>query len=126
MSAQALHGSIHPFDKSQPLKLEGPSAQVLPQLALQQGVENPEGGTVCMAIEWQEASRKFKIVWFCGLIGAPVLSVIIWRLQIPYVEVYLIIVAIVAWTAAILYKKRRRIADETTVEEKEENAQGGQ
>jgi hypothetical protein len=61
-----------------------------------------------MAIEWNEASTKFKIAWFSCLIGAPVLSVIIWRLQIPYVEVYLIIVAIAAWTAAILYKRRKK------------------
>lgn len=71
-------------------------------------VENPEGGNVLMAIEWQEASTKFKIVWFCGLIGAPVFSVIIWRLQIAYVEVYLILVAIAAWTAAILFKRHKR------------------
>jgi uncharacterized membrane protein len=95
---------------------------VLPQLVRLQGVENPEGGNVCMAIEWQEASRKFKIVWFCGLIGAPVLSVIIWRLQIPYVEVYLIIVAIAAWTAAILYTRRRRMAAGPPSEEKEDQA----
>lgn len=62
-----------------------------------------------MAIEWHEASTKFKITWFCGLIGVPVLSVIIWRLQIPYIEVYLVIVAIAAWTAAILYKRRKKI-----------------
>lgn len=61
-----------------------------------------------MAIEWNEASTKFKIAWFSCLIGAPVLSVVIWRLQIPYVEVYLIIVAIAAWTAAILYKRRKK------------------
>ena len=61
-----------------------------------------------MAIEWNEASTKFKIAWFSCLIGAPVLSVIIWRLQIPYVEIYLIIVAIAAWTAAILYKRRKK------------------
>lgn len=79
-----------------------------------------------MAIEWHEASTKFKIAWLSCLIGAPVLSVIIWRLQIPYVEAYLIIVAIAAWTAAILYKRRRRIADDPTVEEKEDKAQGGQ
>lgn len=61
-----------------------------------------------MAIEWNEASTKFKIAWFSCLIGAPALSVVIWRLQIPYVEVYLIIVAIAAWTAAILYKRRKK------------------
>jgi hypothetical protein len=61
-------------------------------------------------------------VWFCGLIGAPVLSVIIWRLQIPYVEAYLIIVAIAAWTAAILYKRRRRMAAGPPSEEKEGQA----
>lgn len=75
-----------------------------------------------MAIEWQEASRKFKVVWFCGLIGAPVLSVIIWRLQIPYVEVYLIVIAIAAWTAAILHKRRRRIAAGLSAEEREDQA----
>jgi hypothetical protein len=78
-----------------------------------------------MAIEWNEASTKFKIAWFSCLIGAPVISVVLYRMQIPYLEVYLIILAIAAWTAAILYKRRRRIADNSTVEEKEENAQGG-
>ncbi|HOI17262.1 MAG TPA: hypothetical protein PK036_13070 [Geobacteraceae bacterium] len=61
-----------------------------------------------MAIEWHEASTRFKVAWISGLFGAPVLSVIIWRFQIPYVEVYLIIVAIAAWTAAILYKRRKK------------------
>lgn len=61
-----------------------------------------------MAIDWNEASTKFKIAWFSWLIGAPVLSVIIWRLQIPYVEIYLIIVAIAVWTWAILYERRKR------------------
>jgi hypothetical protein len=75
-----------------------------------------------MSIEWHEASTKFKIAWFCGLIGVPVLSVIIWRLQIPYIEIYLIIVAIAAWTAAILYKRRRRIAAGLPSEEKEDQA----
>lgn len=66
-----------------------------------------------MAIEWHEASIKFKIVWFSCLIGAPVLSVIIWRLQIPYVEIYLLIIAIAAWTSAVLYKRRKkRMAEE--------------
>lgn len=68
-----------------------------------------------MAIEWQEASRKFKIAWVSWLIGAPVISVILYRMQIPYVEVYLIIVAIAAWTAAILYKRRKN----TFVDEKD-------
>lgn len=79
-----------------------------------------------MAIEWQEASRKFKIVWFCGLIGAPVLSVIIWRLQIPYVEVYLIVIAIAAWTAAILHKRRRAgsVAEESDDQSREDNSHG--
>ena len=63
-----------------------------------------------MAIEWREASRKFKIAWFSWLIGAPVLSVIIWRMEIPYVEIYLIVIAIAAWTAAILYKRRKNTA----------------
>lgn len=71
-----------------------------------------------MAIEWYEASTKFKIAWVSWLIGAPVLSVIIWRLQIPYVEVYLIIIAIAAWTAAILYKRRRRMASGISAKEK--------
>jgi hypothetical protein len=75
-----------------------------------------------MAIEWNEASTKFKIAWISWLIGAPVLSVIIWRLQIPYVEAYLIIVAIAAWTAAILYKRRRRMAAGPPSEEKEGQA----
>jgi len=61
-----------------------------------------------MSIEWHEASTKFKIAWLSCLIGAPVLSVIIWRLQIPYVEIYLIILAIAAWTAAILYRRRKK------------------
>jgi hypothetical protein len=61
-----------------------------------------------MAIEWKEASTKFKIAWFSWLIGAPVISVIIWRLQIPYVEVYLIIIAVAAWTSAIIFKRRKR------------------
>lgn len=66
-----------------------------------------------MTLEWNETSTKFKIAWLSWLIGAPVLSVIIWRLQIPYVEIYLIIIAIAAWTAAFLYKRRKkRMAEE--------------
>lgn len=75
-----------------------------------------------MAIDWSEASTKFKISWISWLIGAPVLSVIIWRLQIPYIEVYLIIVAIAAWTAAILHKRRRRMAAGPPSEQKEDQA----
>jgi len=79
-----------------------------------------------MAIEWQEASTKFKIAWFSWLIGAPVISVIIWRLQIPYVEIYLIIIAVAAWTAAILYKRHRRTAAGSTPEKHDDSFQGGQ
>jgi Flp pilus assembly protein TadB len=61
-----------------------------------------------MPIDWNEASTKFKIAWFSWLIGAPLLSVIIWRLQIPYVEIYLIVIAIAVITWAILYKRRKR------------------
>ena len=63
-----------------------------------------------MAIEWQDASRKFKIAWFSWLIGAPMISVIIWRMQIPYIEIYLIVIAAASWTAAILYKRHKRTA----------------
>ena len=77
-----------------------------------------------MAIEWHEASTKFKIVWFSCLIGAPVLSVIIWRLQIPYVEIYLIIIAIAAWTAAILYRRRKKsITEEVSMVKDHERIQ---
>ncbi len=75
-----------------------------------------------MAIEWHEASTKFKIAWVSWLIGAPVLSVIIWRLQIPYVQIYLIIIAIAAWTAAFLYKRRRRMASGISAEERKDQA----
>lgn len=61
-----------------------------------------------MPIDWNEASTKFKVAWFSWLIGAPLLSVIIWRLQIPYVEIYLIVIAIAIMTCAILYKRRKR------------------
>lgn len=75
-----------------------------------------------MAIEWHEASTKFKIAWVSWLIGAPVLSVIIWRLQIPYVQIYLIIIAIAAWTAAFLYKRRGRMASGISAEERKDQA----
>jgi hypothetical protein len=78
-----------------------------------------------MAIEWQEASTKFKIAWFSWLIGAPVISVIIWRLQIPYVEIYLIIIAVAAWTAAILYKRHRRAVAGSTPDKHDDSFQGG-
>ena len=86
--------------------------QVLQQLVLLQGVEKLRRRVDSMAIEWHEASTKFKIAWLSCLIGAPVLSVIIWRLQIPYVEIYLIIIAIAAWTAAILYRRRKKTMTE--------------
>ena len=63
-----------------------------------------------MSIEWRNASRKYKIAWLSWLIGAPVISVIIWRLQIPYIEIYLIINAAASWIAAILYKRHKRTA----------------
>jgi hypothetical protein len=69
-----------------------------------------------MEIEWKEASIKFKIAWLSWLIGAPVLSLIIWRLQIPYVEIYLIIIALAAWTSAILYKRRKKRMAEVLLE----------
>lgn len=78
-----------------------------------------------MAIEWKEASIIFKIAWFSCLIGAPVISVIIWRLQIPYVEIYLIIIAVAAWTAAILYKRHRRTAAGSTPDKHDDSFQGG-
>jgi len=61
-----------------------------------------------MPIDWNEASTKFKVAWFSWLIGAPLLSVIIWRLQIPYVEIYLIIAVAAVWASAFLYKRHRR------------------
>jgi hypothetical protein len=67
-----------------------------------------------MAMEWKEASTKFKIAWFSWLIGAPVISVIIWRMEIPYIEIYLIVIAVAAWTAAILYKRRKGITTGST------------
>jgi hypothetical protein len=79
-----------------------------------------------MAIEWHDASTKFKIAWFSWLIGAPVISVIIWRLQIPYVEIYLIIIAVAAWTAAILYKRRRRTTAGSSPDKHHDSFQGGQ
>ena len=78
-----------------------------------------------MSIEWQNASRKYKILWFSWLFGAPVISVIIWRMEIPYIELYLTIIAIAAWTAAILYKRRRRTTAGTTPEKHDNSLQGG-
>jgi len=77
-----------------------------------------------MAIEWKDASRRFKIAWFSWLIGAPVISVIIWKMQIPYIEIYLIIIAAAAWTAAILYKRRRRTAAGPAPEKHNDSFQG--
>ena len=79
-----------------------------------------------MAIEWQEASIIFKIAWFSCLIGAPVISVIIWRMEIPYIEIYLIVIAAAAWMVAILYKRRRRTAAGSTPDKHHDSFQGGQ
>jgi hypothetical protein len=79
-----------------------------------------------MAIEWKEASRKFKIAWFSWLIGAPVISVIIWRMEIPYIEIYLIVFAAAAWTAAILYKRHRRKEIRPAPEKHDDSFQGGE
>jgi hypothetical protein len=78
-----------------------------------------------MSIEWQNASRKYKILWFSWLIGAPVISVIIWRMEIPYIEIYLIIIAAAAWTAAILYKRHRRKETGPAPEKQSDGVQGG-
>jgi sensor histidine kinase regulating citrate/malate metabolism len=47
-------------------------------------------------------------------------------MQIPYIEIYLIVIAIAAWTAAILYKRRRRTTAGTTPEKHDNSLQGGQ
>jgi hypothetical protein len=78
-----------------------------------------------MSIEWRNASRKYKIAWLSWLIGAPVISVIIWRLQIPYIEIYLTIIAAAAWTAAILYKMHKRKGAGPTPGEHDNSFQGG-
>ena len=78
-----------------------------------------------MAIEWKDASKKFKIAWFSWLIGAPVISFVIWRMQIPYIEIYLTIIAAGAWTAAVLYKRRKRMAAGPAQEKHDESIQGG-
>ena len=78
-----------------------------------------------MSIEWQNASRKYKILWFSWLIGAPVISVIIWRMDIPYIEIYLIIIAAAAWTAAILYKRHKRTANGANPGKRSDGVQGG-
>ena len=78
-----------------------------------------------MAIEWKDASRKFKIAWFSWLIGAPVISFVIWRMQIPYIEIYLIIIAIAAWTAAILYKRRKKTANISNPAKHDDGVHGG-
>jgi len=77
-----------------------------------------------MPIDWNEASTKFKIVWVSWLIGPPVLSVIIWRLQIPYIEIYLIAFAIAVWTWAILYKRRKRRLKAQLVASRQEQVDG--
>jgi hypothetical protein len=78
-----------------------------------------------MAIEWKEASRQFKIAWFSWLIGAPVISVVIWKMEIPYIEIYLIVIAIAAWTAAILYRRRKRMTTGPVPKKHDESIQGG-
>lgn len=81
-----------------------------------------------MPIDWNEASTKFKVAWFSWLIGAPLLSVIIWRLQIPYVEIYLIVIAIAVMTCAIFYKRRQKRLKaqlETSRQEKVDGLDGG-
>ncbi|NVN92980.1 MAG: hypothetical protein HXX11_20630 [Desulfuromonadales bacterium] len=70
-----------------------------------------------MAIEWHEAPLKFKIAWFIWLIGTPVISVILWKMQIPNLDYYLFTLVIVSWTAAILYKRRKRTLAKTMLEE---------
>jgi len=61
-----------------------------------------------LPVDWNELPCKTKIWTIAGFIFCPILSVILWRLDLPHTFEVLVAIVIATWTFAILFKRYKR------------------